>query len=169
MMGELVFHVIINGSQCIFPLLKPCSCKYMCVFFSLSPGMRRTGCHNTLLVFWGPEEPGSAPVTQLLTALVLSFGLTSSTYLLVLRFLFDLFNQSFSAEMCAAFGCDFVSNAISNFFFPPIYVVEMFAPYCFSSDCRVCVCVCVCLRTLIWTHMKRLLGKCIPMLHWQQM
>lgn len=41
--------------------------------------------HNTLLVFCGQEEPGSAPVTQLLTALVLSFGLTSSTCLLILK------------------------------------------------------------------------------------
>lgn len=41
------------------------------------------GDHNTPLVSW--EEPGSAPVPQLLTALVLSFGLTFPTCLLTLR------------------------------------------------------------------------------------
>lgn len=40
--------------------------------------------HNALLVFSGEEEPGSAPVTQLLMALVPSFGLTSPTCLLIL-------------------------------------------------------------------------------------
>lgn len=39
--------------------------------------------HNARLVFCGQEEPGSAPVTQLLMALVPSFGLTSSTCLLI--------------------------------------------------------------------------------------
>lgn len=33
-------------------------------------------CHNALLVFSGQAEPGSAPVTQLLAALVLPLGLT---------------------------------------------------------------------------------------------
>lgn len=66
-----------------FPLTKSCSCMCKRVFF-LSGGMRRPGpCHNTLLVLSGQEEPGSAPVTQLLMALVLSFGLTFSTCLLI--------------------------------------------------------------------------------------
>lgn len=47
-------------------------------------------CYNTLLVFCGQEEPGSAPVTQLLAALVLSFGLTSSNCLLILRLYYGL-------------------------------------------------------------------------------
>lgn len=33
-------------------------------------------CHNALLVFPGQAEPASAPVTQLLAALVLPLGLT---------------------------------------------------------------------------------------------
>lgn len=45
---------------------------------------RTRACYNALLVFCGQEEPGSAPVTQLLMALVLLFGLTSPTCLLVL-------------------------------------------------------------------------------------
>lgn len=54
-----------------------------CVF-SMCWYERTRACYNTLLVFCGQEEPGSAPVTQLLMALVLTFGLTSSTCLLIL-------------------------------------------------------------------------------------
>lgn len=53
-----------------------------CVF-SMCWYEKTRACHNTLLVFCGQEEPGAAPVTQLLTALVLSFGLTSLTCLLI--------------------------------------------------------------------------------------
>ena len=71
-----------------WPLFLSCPHKVMpmhvpqCVF-SVCWYEKSRACHNTLLVFCGQEEPGSAPVTQLLTALVLSFGLTSSACLLI--------------------------------------------------------------------------------------
>lgn len=65
------------------PLTKSCSCMCERVFFFSEWWYEESRpCHNTLLVFSGQEEPGSAPVTQLLTALVPSSGLTSSTCLL---------------------------------------------------------------------------------------
>lgn len=66
-----------NTAACTTVLL------FFCFFF-LYWYEKTRAFHNARLVFCGQEEPGSAPVTQLLMALVLSFGLTSSTCLLIL-------------------------------------------------------------------------------------
>lgn len=50
------------------------------LFFSVCWYERTRACYNTLLVLCEREEPGSAPVTQLLIALVLSFELTPLTF-----------------------------------------------------------------------------------------
>lgn len=54
-----------------------CCCLFLCWY------LKTRAFHNACLVFCGQEEPGSAPVTHLLMALV-SFRLTSSTCLLIL-------------------------------------------------------------------------------------
>lgn len=92
---KLLLILILNCSQDLYfslPLTKSCSCmcKCACVCFFCVLVWGHQGCHNTLLVLCGQEEPGSAPITQLLTALVLSFGLTSSTCLPILRLHCDL-------------------------------------------------------------------------------
>ena len=48
-----------------------CVCVCVFFFFPVCWYEETKACHNTLLVLCGREEPGSAPVTQLLTALVL--------------------------------------------------------------------------------------------------
>lgn len=93
--GEKQLLLILNCSQDLYfslPLTKSCSCmcKCACVCFFCVLVWGHQGCHNTLLVLCGQEESGSAPITQLLTALVLSFGLTSSTCLPILRLHCDL-------------------------------------------------------------------------------
>lgn len=78
------------------------------VYFFLRGGMRRPGPATILsLCSVGKEEPGSAPVTQLLTALVLSFGLTSSTCLQILSLhcslsaLWNVFSEASPAKYTA--------------------------------------------------------------------
>ena len=52
----------------------------MFFLFSLCGGMEEAGaCHNALLVYSGQAEPGSASVTQLLAAIVLTLGLSAAS------------------------------------------------------------------------------------------
>lgn len=79
-------------------------------------------CYNTLLVFCGQEEPGSAPVTQLLTALVLSFGLTPP----------DLSADSETSLYLT--GClEWTFSHLTKFCFNT-QVVHCFFPLCFPQN-----------------------------------
>ena len=96
MAENLSLQLIFNRSQILYFFIlflsqsHAAACAARVCVFSVCWYEDTRACHNTLLVFCGQEEPGSAPVTQLLTALVLPFGLTSSTCLLILRLCYSL-------------------------------------------------------------------------------
>lgn len=144
------------------------ACAKVCFSSSVCWYERTRLCHNTLLVFCGQEEPGSAPVTQLLTAHVLSFALTSSTCLLILRLYSSLSPLgNVSTEAFWINSPDPLSEAqliVSNLniYFTQWHIWRRSLRLCMAGSPDL-------LSVLVWTHTRRVLGKCIPLLHWQQM
>lgn len=83
-----LLQLMLNHGRSLLYIFFSCTHKVMQLhvpecFFSMCWYERTRACYNTLLVFREQEEPGSAPVTQLLMTLVLSFELTPSTCLLI--------------------------------------------------------------------------------------
>lgn len=123
-------------------------------------------CHNALLVFCGQEEPGSAPVTQLLMALVLSFGLTSSTCLLILRP-----HCSLSAQWNVFRRFSYqkhrqtpnLHNLARQFFYLSIYLIypNHLSVYCKRAGQENIYIISIFLTCFfcVWTHSQRVLGE----------
>lgn len=86
--NHLLQLMLNHGSSFLYIFFFSCTHKVMQLhvpecFFFMCWYERTRACYNTLLVFREQEEPGSALVTQLLMALVLSFELTPLTCLLI--------------------------------------------------------------------------------------
>lgn len=137
------------------------------------------------------EEPGSAPVTQLLIALVLSLELTPSTCCRSVSPIACLLCGMSSARLLQPKWTN--ANPLSGCFFSVQKLLRLLSGYVTLSRYTFQLCTCYSARdilmfnptlsdfilwlwrpdvrfsVLIWSYIERVLGKCIPLLHWQQM